>query len=233
MYKTRARHTWNMFRNHTFISLIQFSRLSAMAAFNNFVSEEQLQCSICLEIFTKPVSTPCGHNFCMVCLNKYWDSSQKCTCPFCKKEFSKRPQLCVNTFISNLATQFKESVNVKPSTKKPPAAQGRVPCDVCTDPTLMALKSCLDCGMSFCDTHLEHHKTIAKLKQHTLIDAVKNLEDYICQRHQRPLELFCKNDQMYVCLFCTEGAHKSHNTVPIEEESAQKKVRYTANLLSA
>ncbi|KAG7330204.1 hypothetical protein KOW79_006426 [Hemibagrus wyckioides] len=194
-----------------------------MAAFNNFVSEEQLQCSICLEIFTKPVSTPCGHNFCMVCLNKYWDSSQKCTCPFCKKEFSKRPQLCVNTFISNLATQFKESVNVKPSTKKPPAAQGHVLCDVCTDPTLTALKSCLDCGMSFCDTHLEHHKTIAKLKQHTLIDAVKNLEDYICQRHQRPLELFCRNDQMYVCLFCTEGEHKSHNTVPIEEESAQKK----------
>ncbi|KAK3546519.1 hypothetical protein QTP70_026373 [Hemibagrus guttatus] len=198
-----------------------------MAAFNTFLSEEQLQCSICLEIFVKPVSTSCGHNFCMVCLNKYWDNRQKCNCPFCKKEFSKRPQLCVNTFISSLATQFKESVKVKSSThtKKPPAAQGHVPCDVCTNPTLTALKSCLDCGMSFCDTHLEHHKIAAKLKQHKLIDAVKNLENYICQRHQRPLELFCRNDQKYVCLLCTEGEHKSHNTISIKEESAKKQAK--------
>ncbi|KAF4089228.1 hypothetical protein AMELA_G00064080 [Ameiurus melas] len=198
-----------------------------MAACNPFLSEEQLQCSICLEIFTKPVSTQCGHNYCMVCVNKYWDNCQKYNCPFCKKEFIERPELCVNTFISDLAAQFKESVKVGSSvhTKKHHAAQGDVPCDVCTDPTQEALKSCLDCGMSFCETHLEHHKIAAKLKQHRLIDAVKNLVDRICQRHQRPLELFCRNEQKCVCLFCTEGEHKSHNTVPIEEESAEKKTK--------
>ncbi|XP_026990168.2 E3 ubiquitin/ISG15 ligase TRIM25-like [Tachysurus fulvidraco] len=198
-----------------------------MAAFNTFLIEEQLQCSVCLDIFTKPVSTPCGHNFCMACLNKYWDNSQNCICPLCKKEYSKRPQLCVNTFISNLAAQFKESLKVKSSshTKEPPAAQGHVPCDVCTDQTQMALTSCLDCGMSFCATHLEHHKIAVKLKQHKLIDAVKNLEIYICQRHQRPLELFCRDDEKCVCLFCTEGEHKSHNTISLEEESAEKKIK--------
>ncbi|XP_053485059.1 tripartite motif-containing protein 29-like [Ictalurus furcatus] len=130
-------------------------------------------------------------------------------------------------FISDLAAQFKESVKVGSSvhTKKLHAAQGHVPCDVCTDPTQEALRSCLDCGMSFCDTHLEHHKIAAKLKQHRLIDAVKNLVDRICQRHQRPMELFCRNDQKCVCLFCTEGEHKSHNTVPIAEESAEKKTK--------
>ncbi|MCI4377412.1 hypothetical protein PGIGA_G00203290 [Pangasianodon gigas] len=206
---------------------LQLNRKTAMAASNTSVSEEQLQCSICLELFTKPVSTPCGHNYCMVCLNKYWDNSQKYDCPFCKKEFTKRPELCVNTFISDLAAQFKESVKVQSNarTPKPRAAQGHVPCDVCPEPTQKALKSCLDCGMSFCDTHLEHHKIAAKLKKHKLIDAVKNLEDYICQRHQRPLELFCKNDQKCVCLFCTEGEHKSHNTIPIEEETADKKTK--------
>ncbi|KAK2860475.1 hypothetical protein Q7C36_004641 [Tachysurus vachellii] len=198
-----------------------------MAAFNTFLIEEQLQCSVCLDIFTKPVSTPCGHNFCMVCLNKYWDNSQRCTCPLCKKEYSKRPQLCVNTFVSNLAAEFKESLKVKSSshTKEPPAAQGHVPCDVCTDQTQMALTSCLDCGMSFCATHLEHHKISVKLKQHKLIDAVKNLEIYICQRHQRPLELFCRDDEKCVCLFCTEGEHKSHNTISLVEESAEKKIK--------
>lgn len=230
-----------MFLHHVNVIVAEFHftlksfSLLAMAASNTFLSEEHLQCSICLEIFTKPVSTPCGHNFCMVCLNKYWDKSQKSICPFCKKKFAKRPELCVNTFISNLAAQFKQSVRGQSSTvtEKPCAAQGNVSCDVCTDPILKASMSCLDCGMSFCGSHLEPHTTAAKLKQHKLIDAVKNLEDYICQRHQRPVELFCRNDQKCVCLFCTEGEHKGHNTLPIEEESANRKVRHTSNLLSA
>lgn len=203
----------------------------AMASSNSLLSEEQLQCSICLEIFTKPVSTPCGHNYCMACLNKCWDNNQQYRCPFCKKQFSKRPELCVNTFISNLVAQFKESVKVQSSTriKKPHAAQGNVPCDVCTDP---AQKSCLDCGMSLCAKHLEPHKTAAKLKPHRIIDAVKNLEDFICQKHQKPLELFCRNDQTCVCLFCTEGEHKSHKTVRLEEECTERKVRNPSNLLS-
>lgn len=32
------------------------------------LSEESFQCSICLEVFVEPVSTPCGHSFCKACL---------------------------------------------------------------------------------------------------------------------------------------------------------------------
>ncbi|KAL6491249.1 hypothetical protein MHYP_G00015940 [Metynnis hypsauchen] len=38
-----------------------------------------------------------------------WDGSSRCKCPVCKTDFSKRPDLCVNTFISGLAAQFKKS----------------------------------------------------------------------------------------------------------------------------
>uniref|UniRef100_A0A3B1J2M1 RING-type domain-containing protein n=1 Tax=Astyanax mexicanus TaxID=7994 RepID=A0A3B1J2M1_ASTMX len=44
------------------------------------------QCSICLDVFTDPVTTPCGHNFCMVCLREFWNSSSHCQCPVCKEE---------------------------------------------------------------------------------------------------------------------------------------------------
>ncbi|KAL7875483.1 hypothetical protein AOLI_G00104460 [Acnodon oligacanthus] len=198
-----------------------------MASSSSLLSEDQLQCAICLNEFIDPVSTPCGHNFCRVCLKECWDSSSRCQCPVCKEEFSRRPELRVNTFISGLAAQFKKSVQVKSSRapEERPSKRKKVLCDSCSEEKLQALKSCLDCGVSYCETHLALHKTTPKLKKHRLMDPAENLEDYICQKHERPLELFCRDDQTCVCQFCTEGDHKTHSTVPIEEESGEKKTQ--------
>ncbi|KAK7877651.1 hypothetical protein WMY93_031663 [Mugilogobius chulae] len=38
-------------------------------------SEETFMCSICLELFSEPVSTPCGHNFCKRCISEAWDTA--------------------------------------------------------------------------------------------------------------------------------------------------------------
>uniref|UniRef100_A0A3B1JHI1 Uncharacterized protein n=1 Tax=Astyanax mexicanus TaxID=7994 RepID=A0A3B1JHI1_ASTMX len=179
------------------------------------LSEDQFQCSICLDVFTDPVSTPCGHNFCKSCLTQYWNSTQHCHCPLCKEKFTKRPEMKINTTLREVADHFKKkSVLDKPE----------VLCDICTGEKLKAFKSCLNCGATFCKTHLEPH-SFGTLKNHKLIDPVENLEDYICQKHERPLELFCRDDQMCVCRFCTETDHKNHNTVPIEEESGEKKTQ--------
>uniref|UniRef100_A0A674F284 Uncharacterized protein n=1 Tax=Salmo trutta TaxID=8032 RepID=A0A674F284_SALTR len=48
-------------------------------------------CSICLDVFTEPVSIPCGHNFCKACISGYWDTSDLCQCPMCKEKFYRRP----------------------------------------------------------------------------------------------------------------------------------------------
>ncbi|XP_036452751.1 E3 ubiquitin-protein ligase TRIM39-like [Colossoma macropomum] len=198
-----------------------------MSSSSSLLSEDQLRCSICLDVFTDPVTTSCGHNFCMVCLKECWNSSSRCQCPVCNIEFPTRPELSVNTFISGLAAQIKKSVQVKSSRApdKRPSKRKRVMCDSCSEEKLEALKSCLDCGVSYCETHLALHKTTPKLKKHKLMDAVENLEDYICQKHERPLELFCRDDQTSVCQFCTETDHKTHSTVPVEEESGERKTR--------
>lgn len=88
----------------------------------------------------------------------------------------------------------------------------------------MAHKSCLNCGSSFCYTHLMPHKTQAKLKTHTLIDPVEILDGYLCKKHEMPVELFCRDDQTCVCRFCTSGEHRTHSVVSIEEEVRVKKV---------
>ncbi|KAL1255134.1 hypothetical protein QQF64_013195, partial [Cirrhinus molitorella] len=177
---------------------------------------EELQCSICLDVFTDPVSTPCGHNFCKTCLNKCWDNSQTCSCPYCQETFSQRPDLKINTTLREIVDHYK---------KKNPEEKTEVLCDFCEERKLKALKSCLVCQSSYCETHLQPHFKVAGLKKHKLMEPVSNLEEYICQKHERPLELFCRDDQTCVCLMCTVTDHKNHNTVPLEEEIEEKKTQ--------
>ncbi|XP_076849602.1 E3 ubiquitin-protein ligase TRIM39-like isoform X1 [Brachyhypopomus gauderio] len=179
-------------------------------------SEEQFTCSICLDVFTDPVTTPCGHNFCRTCLTQYWDNSPNCICPLCKEKFTKRPKLKINTTLREVVDHFK---------KKKDLDKPDIFCDTCTGVKLKAVNSCLDCGLTFCKSHLEPHNNVPKLKKHKLINPVENVENYICQKHERPLELFCREDEMCVCQFCTEGDHRTHNTVTIEKESGEKRTQ--------
>ncbi|XP_045897809.1 E3 ubiquitin-protein ligase TRIM21-like, partial [Micropterus dolomieu] len=86
-----------------------------------------------------------------------------------------------------------------------------------------ALKSCLVCLASYCVTHLEPHLTASRLKRHQLIDPVENLEGRMCTKYDKLLELFCKTDQMCVCMPCIYSDHKTHDVVPLKEGYEGKK----------
>uniref|UniRef100_A0A672PA88 Bloodthirsty-related gene family, member 5 n=1 Tax=Sinocyclocheilus grahami TaxID=75366 RepID=A0A672PA88_SINGR len=58
----------------------------------------ELKCSVCMDVFTDPVSTPCGHNFCKSCLNQCWDNSQNCYCSFCKETFKREKAASAELF---------------------------------------------------------------------------------------------------------------------------------------
>uniref|UniRef100_A0A8C5B3P0 Uncharacterized protein n=1 Tax=Gadus morhua TaxID=8049 RepID=A0A8C5B3P0_GADMO len=157
--------------------------LSSGKASATLWSEEDFSCSICLDVFNSPVTTPCGHNFCRACITVFWDDIVQFKCPVCNELFHTRPVLRVNTLISG-----------------------------------MAVKSCLVCLISYCQTHLEPHQRVAGLKKHRLVEPLDRLEDRMCKKHNQLLELFCQTDQVYVCQFCTVTDHKSHPVVPLKEE---------------
>uniref|UniRef100_A0A3B4EY72 RING-type domain-containing protein n=1 Tax=Pundamilia nyererei TaxID=303518 RepID=A0A3B4EY72_9CICH len=62
------------------------------------LSEVQFQCSICQDVFSEPVSIPCGHSFCFTCITTHWDVSRAISCPKCLTVFEGRPELCENSF---------------------------------------------------------------------------------------------------------------------------------------
>uniref|UniRef100_A0A8C6TH39 Uncharacterized protein n=1 Tax=Neogobius melanostomus TaxID=47308 RepID=A0A8C6TH39_9GOBI len=72
---------------------------------SDFLFEEQFRCSICLEVFSEPVSTPCGHNFCKQCIILHWDTNALCFCPLCNEVFTIRPELRTNTPLSGTVSQ--------------------------------------------------------------------------------------------------------------------------------
>ncbi|XP_059930057.1 E3 ubiquitin-protein ligase TRIM39-like isoform X2 [Gadus macrocephalus] len=186
-----------------------------MACANTSWSEENFSCSICLDVFISPVTTTCGHNFCRTCIKKFWDEQVQYKCPICNEIFHTRPDLRVNTFLSELAAQFRTTVRVK---EQPCVEPAEVPCDVCTGTQQKAVKSCLMCFTSYCQTHLEPHQRVARLQKHRLVEPMDRLEDRMCQKHDRLLELFCQTEQVCVCLLCTVTDHKSHPVVPLKEE---------------
>ncbi|KAI3353593.1 hypothetical protein L3Q82_020111 [Scortum barcoo] len=119
-----------------------------MAAANYLRAEDQFLCSICLDVFTDPVTIPCGHNFCKNCITEHWNTTDQCLCPICKKVFSTKPELYINTFISEMVAQFKsaqQEASSSSSSEQQVSKPGEVPCDVCTGTKLKALKSCLVC----------------------------------------------------------------------------------------
>ncbi|KAM4612119.1 E3 ubiquitin-protein ligase TRIM39-like [Polymixia lowei] len=184
------------------------------------LGEHQFHCSVCLELFTDPVSTPCGHNFCKICIEKYWDSTELCRCPLCKETFYKRPALRINTSFREVVDHFKSQSAAEVTRRA--ARPGEVACDVCTGAKLRATKSCLMCVASYCETHLEPHRAAAALSRHKLIEPVKKLEERMCAKHERILELFCRKEETPVCRFCAEMDHSRHQVVTVEMESQQK-----------
>ncbi|XP_039217073.1 E3 ubiquitin-protein ligase TRIM39-like isoform X3 [Crotalus tigris] len=78
----------------TFIFLAAGSEsLSEAMATTNPLETLQVEasCSVCLEYLKDPVIIDCGHNFCRVCITRWWeDLNRDFPCPVCRKTFRHR-----------------------------------------------------------------------------------------------------------------------------------------------
>ncbi|XP_056329348.1 finTRIM family, member 86 isoform X2 [Danio aesculapii] len=57
---------------------------------------ELFSCSICLDVLKDPATLACGHSYCLLCIQKHWDSRvarAEFECPQCRRRFNPRPVL--------------------------------------------------------------------------------------------------------------------------------------------
>ncbi|ROJ38764.1 E3 ubiquitin/ISG15 ligase TRIM25 [Anabarilius grahami] len=185
------------------------------------ISQDEFMCPVCLDLLKDPVTIPCGHSYCKSCITGCWDQEDQMrvySCPQCRQTFSPRPALAKNTILAEVVEKLKKI-------KLPAdcyAGAGDVQCDVCTGRKHKAVKSCLVCLESYCQNHLEQHESLFKGKRHNLTEATGRLQEMICPKHDKILEVFCRTDQKCICVLCTMDEHKNHNTVSAAAQRTEK-----------
>ncbi|OCT60317.1 E3 ubiquitin/ISG15 ligase TRIM25 [Xenopus laevis] len=178
---------------------------------------DELTCCICKEIYTDPVSLPCGHNYCQGCIGKTWEWQESIeedpSCPECRQHYRRKPELKRNRSLSNIAKQIF-------STHLEQEGTGII-CNYCILSPVPATKSCLLCEASLCDAHVRVH---SKSAEHVLTEPTISFSNRKCSVHNELLKYYCCEDGACICVSCClAGEHRGHRVELLNEASEKKK----------
>ncbi|XP_062390936.1 zinc-binding protein A33-like isoform X2 [Sardina pilchardus] len=69
------------------------------------ISEEDLSCPVCCDIFKDPVVLSCSHSVCKGCLQQFWRTKRSRECPVCRT-LSQNAEPPLNLLLKNLCENF-------------------------------------------------------------------------------------------------------------------------------
>lgn len=160
-------------------------------------------CSVCLETLRDPATLPCGHTYCLSCIQGHWDRNEakgQCNCPQCRQVFTPRPSLAKSTVLVEAMEKLRrKGIQEYPYlsiSSAPPSMS--IYLDVCAD---------------------------TSLRQGGMFPQLPVVSPRRCPQHQRPLELYCHDDKECICDECCHHGHKGHRVVKPDEERKERQVK--------
>ena len=190
--------------------------------------KEELTCAICQDLLNEPKILPCLHSFCMGCL-KEWSgrlanldpSKRHLECPLCRAKVLLSTSRAVEELLSHFsAIRLVEIVRLQEQ-----ASNKKVTplCQNCNEGE-NAISSCSECAIFLCDFCEKAHRRSKATSQHKIssLDEIRKgvgevpsiLPEKVemCPTHPtKPLELYCKCEEVLTCRDCIIKKHKDHD----------------------
>ncbi|XP_031453926.1 E3 ubiquitin/ISG15 ligase TRIM25-like isoform X2 [Phasianus colchicus] len=204
--------------------------------------EEELICSVCLDVYRNPVSLSCGHSFCEACIQGVLSNQRYpqglLSCPLCSAQEALPTKLQPNIQLRSVVQKFldtseqnatleeevKREMECEEEGESSDLRDEEILCDFCLEKPQPAVKTCMNCETSLCEAHLGKHSTKAFLTSHVLMEPcdARVLAERRCSQHGKLLECYCVTDSICVCMLCcATSSHRSHEIISVEEAFGQ------------
>lgn len=160
--------------------------------------EQLLTCPVCRDIFKDPRQLPCGHSLCLECVERMVDHTGLVPfrCPDCREDFGPVIEIQKNYTLSGIAEEYR-SRNTGEQDKE-------VYCDCCPGNSTLAVKTCLKCEVSLCQTHVKSHQELPVYTGHPLVQPLSDLHERKCPQHEdEVLRYYCRITRRYICNLCS------------------------------
>ncbi|XP_059176999.1 mucin-4-like [Physella acuta] len=197
------------------------------------ISNQFLNCKICLENFQEPKTLSCLHTFCCECLQKQYEEetvsrtsrfsiyNRNVTCPLCRKK-TELPTGGVRRLPDNFLVSSLTQVVAKRKIYKIPA------CEICINSrskNVDACNKCLDCGKLLCKRCVDLHLSTKVTQQHSLID-IEGEKDIQCKSHpDENVRFYCDPCDACICVVCAFQEHRDHEVCSFSDGSVKYRCR--------
>ena len=206
--------------------------------------KKYVECSICLESFTKPKTIACLHTFCCECLKKHALTSQKdgqFRCPECQTQIA----IPEGNRFDQLPTSFLHNSLLSLLAFQQSGDGSQISCKVCTKKSA-ELSYCFDCEMLLCQVCLQAHKMfqttafsghkVTSVKQFQVEDyeALLKRKAFCAEKyHEKEVTRFyCRVCQTCICQICLSMEHKTHEIELLDKAADEERAKILAGVES-
>uniref|UniRef100_S4R8Y1 Uncharacterized protein n=1 Tax=Petromyzon marinus TaxID=7757 RepID=S4R8Y1_PETMA len=184
--------------------------------------ENDLTCSICLDLFDCPTTLSCGHSFCLQCLEDACKSATLSVQAAAALANGDDKVMLTSCALLGVLQRGIKSIGFP---------QTLSICDICVESFMPPTKS----RVVLENVSVERCLILCLNPQSpSVVDSVSVNSFRWCGKHGKPVQMFCTLDHALICTACTvEGEHRSHNVITLEREKEARKALLLRNVMDS